>query len=71
MPSEGSKDGYECVFERIRVIDIAYENVERELDIDGKPSSVQREFELVSVIDVSIEVRRFRRRYPFKSRRTA
>jgi hypothetical protein len=58
MPSEGSKDGYECVFEGIGVIDIAYENVQRKRDIDGKPSHVQRELELVSIINVSVQVSR-------------
>jgi hypothetical protein len=58
MPSERSEDGHKCVFEGICVVDIAYENVQRKRDIDGKPSSVQREFELVSVINVSIGVNR-------------
>jgi len=59
MPSERSNDGHERVFEGIRVIGIAYENVQRERNIDGEPSSVQRELELISVIGVSVEVRRF------------
>jgi hypothetical protein len=59
MPSERSNDGYERVFEGIRVVVTAYENVKRKRDIDGKPSPVQGEFELVSVIDVSVEVSRF------------
>jgi hypothetical protein len=59
MPSERSSDGYEGVFKGICVVDIAYENVKRKGDIDGKPSPVQGEFELVFIIDVSVEVSRF------------
>jgi len=59
MPPERSDDGHECVFKRIRVVGIAYENVKRERDIDGEPSCVQGELELVSVIDVSVEIQRF------------
>jgi hypothetical protein len=59
MPSERKNDGHERVFKGIRVIGIANENVQRERDIDGEPSSVQRELELISVIDLSVEVRRF------------
>src|SRR6266576_6092067 len=55
MPPERSDDGHEGVFKRIRVVGIAYENVKRERDIDGEPSCVQGELELVSVIDVSVE----------------
>jgi hypothetical protein len=58
VPSERSDDRYERVFERISVIGIAYENVQRERDIDGQPTSIQGEFELVPVIDVSVEVSR-------------
>src|SRR5437868_9293859 len=60
MPSQGSEDGYERVFKRVCVVTIAYENVERKRDIDGKPSPIQREFQLVSVIDLLVEVSRFR-----------
>jgi hypothetical protein len=59
MPSERSKDGHQRVFKGVSVVGIAYENVERKGDIDGKPSPVQGEFELVFVIDVSVEVSRF------------
>jgi len=58
MPSERSKDGYERVFKGICVVDIAHENVKRKRDIDGKPSPVQGEFELVPVIDVLVEASR-------------
>jgi len=58
MPSERSNDGHERVFKRIGVIGIAYENVQRERDIDGEPSSVQRELELISVIDLSVAIDR-------------
>jgi hypothetical protein len=57
MPSERSSDGDYRVLKRICVVDIAYENVKRKRDVDGKPSTVQGEFELVFVIDVSVEVR--------------
>jgi hypothetical protein len=56
MPAERCEDGDEGVFKRIGVVDIAYENVQRKGDIDGKPSGVQREFEFVSVIDFAVEV---------------
>jgi hypothetical protein len=58
MPSERSNDGYQRVFKGICVVDIAYENVKRKGDIDGKPSPVQGEFELVPVIDALVEVSR-------------
>jgi hypothetical protein len=56
MPSERSHDGYERVFKGICVIGIAYENIKRKRDINGKPSPVQGEFELVPVIDLLVEV---------------
>jgi hypothetical protein len=59
MPSERSNDGYERVFEGVCVVVITYENVQRKRDIDGKPASVQGEFELVFVIDVLVEVSQF------------
>jgi hypothetical protein len=38
----------------------AYENVENKRNIDGKGSRLQGEFELVSVIDVCVEINRSR-----------
>jgi hypothetical protein len=58
MPSERSDDGYQRVLKRICVVVITHENVKRKRDIDGKPSSVQREFKLVPIIDLSVEVSR-------------
>ena len=58
MPSERSKDRYERVFKGICVVGIAYKNIERKRDVDGMPSPFQGKFELVPVINVSVEVRR-------------
>jgi len=43
----------------LRVI-TAYESVENKRNIDGKHSRFQGGFELVSVIDVCVEISRFR-----------
>jgi hypothetical protein len=59
MPSERRDNGYQRVLKGICVVVITYENVERKGDIDGKPSPVQREFKLVPVIDISVEIIQF------------
>jgi hypothetical protein len=65
MPSERSNDRYQRVFQGIGVVGIAYENVKRKGNVDGKPSPVHGEFNLVSVIDLLVEVRRFGEPYSF------
>jgi hypothetical protein len=68
MPPERGDGGYQRVSQRVQVIGIAFEDVEWKRDIDGKPSYVQSEFQLVLVINVSVEVSRFGARYSFRRR---
>jgi hypothetical protein len=46
--------------ERPRRISAAYQEIEYEGNVDGQPSRFQRKLELVPVIDVSVEISRFR-----------
>src|ERR1700682_1530866 len=56
MPSQRSNVGFQRVVEPGHVIPTACEEVERPGDIDGKPAVVQGEFELVFVINRSVEI---------------
>src|SRR5579871_6028492 len=57
VPSEGCNDRNQGVLKGISVVGIANKNVERKGNVDRKISRVKREFQLVSVVDVSIKVR--------------
>jgi hypothetical protein len=62
VPPERREDGYQSVMKRILRVIAAYESVENKWKIDGKHSRFQGEFELVSVIDVCVEISQFRRK---------
>jgi hypothetical protein len=46
--------------ERICPIDVAYKSVENKRNINGEQPHFLGEFELIAVIDVSVEIRWFR-----------
>lgn len=60
MPSEGKEYGYKSVMKGLLRVIIAYENVEDERNIDRKRSRFQGIFELVTIVNVCVEIRRFR-----------
>ena len=56
VPAERSDDRHQRVLERVGVVSVAGEKIEGQRDVDRKPSTVEREFEFVLVIDVAVEV---------------
>src|SRR5580704_4912814 len=60
MPSERSEYGYKSVVKRALRVFNTNQNVERERDVEGEHPHFLGEFELVSVIDVSVEISRTR-----------
>jgi len=61
VPSNRRKYRYESVMERILLVIVAYEGVENKRNIDGEHSHFLGEFQLVSVIDVVVEISLLRR----------
>lgn len=56
VPSQGRKDGYQGVVQRLLRVIAAYERIEDKRKIDGKSSRFEGELELVAVIDVIVEI---------------
>jgi hypothetical protein len=56
LPAQRGEDGNQRVSKRVQLIGIAFEDIERKRDIDGKPSYVEGKLEFVAIVDVSIEV---------------
>lgn len=56
MPAQRGEDGDERVSKRVEIVRIAFEDVEGKRDIDGEPSHIEGELQLVAVVNVAIEV---------------
>src|SRR5579862_5232784 len=56
MPPHRGQHRYQRVAQRVEIVGIAFKYIERKRDIDGKPSDVERIFQLVPVKDFAIEI---------------
>lgn len=56
VPAQRGEDGDERISKRVEIVRIAFEDVEGKRDIDGEPSDVEGELQLVSVVNVAVEV---------------
>jgi hypothetical protein len=68
LPAKRGEDGDQRVSKRVEIVRIAFKDIERKRDIEGEPSYIERELELVSEVNVAVEVGGFRAREFFDRR---